>query len=217
MSIHFTCPSCNVRYAVTDDLAGKTAVCRECGRKLRVPPSPAPVHLPTAELITNEPAPVSAETSSATEYVPPLRRSGRSKQLAVLFVGAGLLVGVGLLVLLLIANRAQELERPTVAKTTLADRPVTKPSPDAPRTESVSDHSANDVLESVLWKLFVVVCIVLYLLPTLIGLVRNHHNLLAIFAMNLLLGWIFIGWAIAMIWACWNNKPAVHHHYHHRA
>ncbi|WP_420432221.1 superinfection immunity protein [Hyphobacterium sp.] len=38
-------------------------------------------------------------------------------------------------------------------------------------------------------------------LPTLIALVRSHHNTFAIFLTNLLLGWTIIGWLIALIWS----------------
>lgn len=40
-----------------------------------------------------------------------------------------------------------------------------------------------------------------YFLPTLIAGIRNHHNAGAILALNLLLGWTFIGWAAALVWS----------------
>lgn len=39
----------------------------------------------------------------------------------------------------------------------------------------------------------------IYLLPTIVG--RNKKNSKAIFVLNLFLGWTFIGWIIALIWA----------------
>ena len=44
-------------------------------------------------------------------------------------------------------------------------------------------------------------CVTLYLIPFGVALFRNKHNKLAIFALNLLLGWTFIGWVVALIWA----------------
>lgn len=41
----------------------------------------------------------------------------------------------------------------------------------------------------------------LHFLPTLIALLRGHHNGFAIFLTNLLLGWTVIGWIIALIWS----------------
>ena len=41
----------------------------------------------------------------------------------------------------------------------------------------------------------------IYFLPGLIGLVRGHHNGNAITALNLFLGWTFVGWVVALCWA----------------
>lgn len=35
----------------------------------------------------------------------------------------------------------------------------------------------------------------------------NHRNSGSIFILNLLLGWTFIGWVAALIWAFSNDKP----------
>ena len=40
-----------------------------------------------------------------------------------------------------------------------------------------------------------------YFLPTFIAGFRNHKNIGAIFFLDLLLGWSFIGWVIALVWA----------------
>ena len=40
-----------------------------------------------------------------------------------------------------------------------------------------------------------------YVTPALIAYRRGHHQRHAILALNLLLGWTFIGWAAALIWA----------------
>jgi hypothetical protein len=37
--------------------------------------------------------------------------------------------------------------------------------------------------------------------PTIVAYARAHHNAMAIFAFNLLLGWTGVGWAIALVWA----------------
>lgn len=41
----------------------------------------------------------------------------------------------------------------------------------------------------------------LYLLPGIIALLRQHHNAAAIVALDLFLGWTFIGWVAALVWA----------------
>jgi len=45
-----------------------------------------------------------------------------------------------------------------------------------------------------------VLSLLIYFLPTIIG--RNKVNATAIFMLNLFLGWTFLGWVIALIWAC---------------
>ncbi len=40
---------------------------------------------------------------------------------------------------------------------------------------------------------------IIYFLPTMIGF--NKKNVLAIFTLNLLLGWTFIGWVVAFVWS----------------
>lgn len=44
--------------------------------------------------------------------------------------------------------------------------------------------------------------VVLYFLPTIIVLARRKKNVLGPILVNVLLGWTFIGWIVALIWAC---------------
>lgn len=44
-----------------------------------------------------------------------------------------------------------------------------------------------------------------YLIPTVIAAARKHNNGGAIFALNLLLGWTFLGWIGAFIWSLTSN------------
>lgn len=43
--------------------------------------------------------------------------------------------------------------------------------------------------------------IAIYFLPTIVAFLTHHKNKLSIFFLNLLLGWTFIGWVIALVWA----------------
>jgi len=47
--------------------------------------------------------------------------------------------------------------------------------------------------------------IALYLLPALIAVLRRHRQPLAIFLLNLVLGWTVLGWIAALVWACVND------------
>lgn len=46
------------------------------------------------------------------------------------------------------------------------------------------------------------VVLMIYLIPTLVASSRKHANTLAIFVLNLILGWTFLGWAVALVWSC---------------
>lgn len=43
--------------------------------------------------------------------------------------------------------------------------------------------------------------LVLYITPGIVALLRSHHNVVAIIALNLLLGWTLIGWVVAFVWS----------------
>jgi Superinfection immunity protein len=46
-----------------------------------------------------------------------------------------------------------------------------------------------------------IVGLLLYFIPSLIALLRGHHNTFAIFLTNLIFGWTVIGWFITLIWS----------------
>lgn len=48
--------------------------------------------------------------------------------------------------------------------------------------------------------LLLVVGGVVYFIPSVVG--RNKKNANAILMLNLFLGWTFIGWVVALVWAC---------------
>ena len=54
---------------------------------------------------------------------------------------------------------------------------------------------------TILELLLVVLIFALYFLPTLIAFLRQHKNSLAIFLLNLLLGWTVLGWVVSLVWS----------------
>jgi hypothetical protein len=42
MSIHVKCPKCSTAYTLSDESAGKKALCKKCAEKFRMPPLPSP-------------------------------------------------------------------------------------------------------------------------------------------------------------------------------
>lgn len=51
---------------------------------------------------------------------------------------------------------------------------------------------------------FYITLVIIYFLPTIIG--RNKENSTSILMLNLFLGWTFIGWVVALVWATSKDK-----------
>lgn len=49
--------------------------------------------------------------------------------------------------------------------------------------------------------MWTIIFLFLYFLPTIGAVMEKKENTAAIFLVNLLLGWTFIGWVIALVWA----------------
>jgi len=54
---------------------------------------------------------------------------------------------------------------------------------------------------TILELLLVVLIVAFYFLPTLIAFLRQHKNKLAVFLLNLLLGWTVLGWVVSLVWS----------------
>ncbi len=52
----------------------------------------------------------------------------------------------------------------------------------------------------------VIVFILIYFFPSVIAFSKSKSNTAAIFVLNLFLGWSFIGWIVALVWAVSKDK-----------
>lgn len=59
--------------------------------------------------------------------------------------------------------------------------------------------------------LHLLILIAIYFLPTLIANGRHLHERAGIAMVNLFLGWTFIGWVVALIWAITAPSPYVYY------
>jgi uncharacterized membrane protein len=55
------------------------------------------------------------------------------------------------------------------------------------------------------WWLIVILVFAIYFAPWLVANKRRHMNASAIGVLNLCLGWTFLGWVAALVWAMTNN------------
>jgi len=53
-----------------------------------------------------------------------------------------------------------------------------------------------------------IIVALLYFIPTFIVLCNKHSNAIAIFCLNLFLGWTVVGWFVCLIWAVVRPAPA---------
>lgn len=63
----------------------------------------------------------------------------------------------------------------------------------------------------IMWIL--VPCTLFYILPGAIATTRKHPNSMAIWLVNIFLGWSIIGWVVALVWSVLKSQaPVVHIH-----
>lgn len=51
---------------------------------------------------------------------------------------------------------------------------------------------------------FIIISLI-YFFPTMVCLLRKHNNKIPIFIVNIILGWTFIGWVVALVWSFTSN------------
>ena len=56
---------------------------------------------------------------------------------------------------------------------------------------------------------FVVLAFTIYFIPVSIAIMRDHHNTLGVFVVNLFLGWTFLGWVAALVWSFIKSEQIV--------
>lgn len=54
--------------------------------------------------------------------------------------------------------------------------------------------------------ILIALSISLYFLPVIIAAIRNMRHAVAISVLTVVAGWTFVGWVVALVWACL-DKP----------
>jgi hypothetical protein len=70
-----------------------------------------------------------------------------------------------------------------------------------------ADHMALGGVALMFGLMFMLFFVAMYFLPALIAALRKHPQTLAIFVLNLLLGWSVIGWIGSLVWSLTNAQP----------
>ena len=95
------------------------------------------------------------------------------------------------------------LVKPTtrIAAAPAAAAPVVDAPANPPPTPANSGFNGAVVAGAMVVIVVVLFGLALYFLPTLIAAGRRKRNTLAIFALNLFLGWTMLGWVLALVWS----------------
>jgi T4 superinfection immunity protein len=75
------------------------------------------------------------------------------------------------------------------------------------QASTVNDSSSAAGGVVILILLFLI-GVAIWWIPGFIASARKHHNCVSIWLVTLFLGWSFIGWVIALVWAFSNPSPA---------
>lgn len=73
----------------------------------------------------------------------------------------------------------------------------------APQSDT---SSITRILSVCLTILAIGLVVIIYIIPIIVANKRKHPNKLAITVLNIFLGWSFIGWIVALVWACTTNQ-----------
>ncbi len=61
-------------------------------------------------------------------------------------------------------------------------------------------------MEGIISLFIVLIALAIYFIPTFVANSKKKDNTTAIFLLNLFLGWTFVGWVIALVWAATEDK-----------
>ena len=112
------------------------------------------------------------------------------------------------------ARKKQAAISEAVAEQQLALQKETAEAPERDRIQKEKEAEANRKAEAEAAvhsaMVMAIGALIVYFIPTVVGMMRGKSNWFAIGVLNLFLGWTFVGWVIALVWACAkDSKPAV--------
>jgi len=98
-----------------------------------------------------------------------------------------------------VSSEANDREKSTVTET---QTPTTPPPSKTPEIRKSWPASLS------IWH-YGVIGIFLYVIPSVIAILRGHHQIIIIILINLFLGWTYVGWVVALIWSATAAKQPV--------
>jgi hypothetical protein len=102
----------------------------------------------------------------------------------MLLIGGGIAAAVGLLVVLMAVTAGNVSSDPAAQ----------------------AGGAALGAFGGLMLALIVMLGLATYFLPTFVAMFRGHRQVLAIFMLNFLGGWLLLGWIGAIVWACTEDR-----------
>lgn len=200
--IRFACPRCQAPHSISSSAAGTKINCQKCGQRLQAP-GPPPNKTVLARPLAPEPEVLPLASSPALPDWPQRPRPRIRPVLVAVAIGCLFVLALGVL----------------GAAVFLSGQPAVTASPTASSSNdgAVLGLVSFGIVLVVLWVVGTFLGFCVYMTPSFIAIVRRHPNWPAILALNLLTGWLFIGWVAALVWAMTDSQPtrqAIHIHHH---
>lgn len=186
-TFNFQCFACQAVLRAKTKLCGSTIDCPKCGAALIVPDYSPPVSVPSGPPVNV----FQPNFSIAVDDDEPIgglgyaKRNGSQANLFLSILGAFGLVFFVFVICLVSKKSGQDIQSKL--------------------------ESAGIML---FWVIAFFVSMMFYMIPTIIAALRKHPNLAPIAAVNLLLGVLFIGWVVALVWSLTEFRSRNHYHYH---
>lgn len=101
-------------------------------------------------------------------------------------------------------NEQERVRQALIAKYALDQKPAEQAAPDV---QPISKNREADDSSEMLGLAFLLFILAVYFVPSAVAHFRNHRNEMAIVTLNVLLGWTFLGWVVALVWALCQDRP----------
>lgn len=236
MPYEFACPGCHVVLSLPASTPGAVVACPKCGTQMQLPAVPVPVAQPVPAAQT--PRLINLKTDDLADFRNPGFLRGQRKagagggagRLITAFAIAGVFLAI--VVGIVFVNRQggpvsvpQEKPRPVAVANAGPGEPPKNPKQwgnlrrlnnrrQREEADQVLAPAPEDPGLSGNQKVLLTLLFALYFLPTGLALLRGHQNVAAIAVLNVFLGWLGIGWIVALIWAFTAVRSREHAHYH---
>jgi hypothetical protein len=185
---------------------------------LSIDPPPAPDPAKGADAPAGDDEPPDDAQGPYYDDIDTPARPPVNPALVAVAIGLVLVAGVALCACLIGVSQgpADKTARgPGQTRPVAAAAPPREPAPRDP-TNAIGAGVSAVVIFYIL--ISILIGIPIFIAPTVIAFWRQHPSRLAILALNFTLGWVVLGWVLALVWALADTHPReqVHVHYHRK-